>query len=212
MQLFAILILKKYCHMRYNKTFFSQLRMLLLPISFCLLITINLISQEISIAMDMFKYLGTRFLTTGTNHDPTLMLRFTATIQAFNIWTQNFWVFLSGVGVGNLQYSSLGGYTSSNFVADIAAETGILGLIAFSGIMLNVSVSSINQIKRYRKGRIDFYVAVISIGSMLSTFGLLIGGLTYATHNLFVLWVSLGLLAAANNIKYSQKVTDNNVM
>lgn len=200
LQLFALLVLKRLYGIAYDKKFLSELKKLFTFICILTLLVSYFFSSELGMVIDIIRYLGFRFSTSGTGDDPTFLLRFSATMQTLKIWTSDFGSFLTGVGLGNLQFTQLGGYTSSNLIADIACETGILGVIAFFFILLNLWIININQIKRYRANRVGTGIVLLSIGSALSAIGLLIGGLTYSTHNLLVLWVSFGLIAASNNV------------
>lgn len=200
-QLFVLYIIYYFSNFKKDFIFVSRLRSLII-FFICFLIFISVyFSTELIVLIDIIKYLATRLQTTGSSDDPTMMLRLSATFDGFNVWTQNLSTFIVGVGAGNLYQTSIGGFTTSNMIADIVAETGLLGLIGFIAIVINLTASSINKLIKIKKFNCSSKNYSIAIGAMLATAGLLMGGLTYSTHNLFILWLSFGMLAASNKVE-----------
>lgn len=79
------------------------------------------------------------------------------------------------------------GATSSNFISDIAMETGIVGLTAFFIFITWILKMCWNSIKKRKS--IVFY-----IGALSSFIGILVNGLTFAMHMLPYFWIAAGML------------------
>jgi len=101
----------------------------------------------------------------------------------------------TGIGFGNVGTISGGDYkyggTSSNFLSDIGAETGIFGLASFLFFLIAIFKKGLKNIKNTKNEK----TKIIFIGALGSYIGLLVNGLTYASHILPFLWISAGILS-----------------
>ena len=83
------------------------------------------------------------------------------------------------------------GATSSNFLADIGMEIGILGLLSFIFFIVLVIIKAVIYIKRINNP----YVVVVYVGALASFIGLIVNGITYSIHLLPFFWISAGVLS-----------------
>ena len=103
--------------------------------------------------------------------------------------------FLVGVGAGNLNASYVREATTTNQFVDVLVETGIIGLSFYVAIILSLLRAS----HKFMKNRLlssNNPLFTVFVGAYLSLLGMLIGGMTYATHALFFFWLNAGLLLA----------------
>jgi len=108
---------------------------------------------------------------------------------------------LIGIGFGNI-FTIFGGDlrngiptmgTSSNFLVDIGAEIGILGLLSFVIFMINIYIRGRNTLYKTSNRQLQ----VIFIGAIASYIGIIINGFTAASHLLPFIWISAGILAVS---------------
>ena len=139
-----------------------------------------------------------------TKGDLTVLSRYSQSLTAASVTMKNP---LLGIGYGNIftimpsgifslhskipGIPIIGNATSSNFLLDIAVETGIIGFIIFLLFIIRVIMKSFRggmQIKEPKTKAIYF-------GVLYSSLGMMVNGLTYAVHMLSFFWISLGLLS-----------------
>lgn len=80
--------------------------------------------------------------------------------------------------------------TSSNFITDVAMETGVFGLLGFAIFI----VWTLRTCQRTMLAVKEKKIAVFYIGALASFIGLLTNGLTYAMHMLPYFWIAAGML------------------
>jgi hypothetical protein len=80
--------------------------------------------------------------------------------------------------------------TSSNFLFDIVAETGFLGLISFLFFLIFLIRKGIKSIKKAP----SVTVQIIYIGAFASCIGMIINGMSYPLVMLPFFWISAGIL------------------
>jgi O-antigen ligase len=145
---------------------------------------------------------ASRIASTATGGDESLAARLRYTTDAFGTMMEHP---LAGVGFGNtfavleggirsdrtgmFGIPEIGTATSSNFLADIGAETGIPGLLAFAFFLL-VLLRQGSRTVRTESGR----AAPVRIGAFASAVGLLFNGLTYPIVLMPFFWISAAVL------------------
>ena len=77
--------------------------------------------------------------------------------------------------------------TTSNLVADLLMETGLLGFLAFAFFLVAVFRASVAQ------GKAEDEIGLLHTGAILSLLGVLVNGLSYNSIFLPFTWVSLAL-------------------
>lgn len=145
--------------------------------------------------IQMFDTVADRISSTGSEGDWTSDLRLTTIQAGFISAGTSFVNFLVGVGAGNLGVSYVREATTTNQFVDVLVETGIIGLTFYVAMILSLLWLSY----KFMKNRLltsNNELFVVFVGSYLSFVGMLLGGLTYATHALFFFWLNSGLLLA----------------
>ena len=97
-----------------------------------------------------------------------------------------------------------GNATSTNFFIDIAAETGIFGLIFFVSLLVKIAKLSYRNITSNIHS-LDFPFA---LGSHLAFWGMLINSLSYSAVGLAIFWLNVGVILGMSQIQ-SKKNTMN---
>jgi O-antigen ligase len=131
-------------------------------------------------------------------NDPTYLIRKESNKIAIEAMIQKP---LTGIGIGsiftlydkknqNMNTTVIREATSSNFVSDVAAETGVPGI----GALLMFIVSIFLAVTFTIKCIADKEIQVIFIGALASFTGLIVNGMTYAVHMLPFMWISAGIL------------------
>lgn len=80
--------------------------------------------------------------------------------------------------------------TSTNFLLDIGAETGVIGFLSVIIFLLVVFVKGTKTIHNIK----DKKIQTILIGALSSYVGIIVNGLSYASHMLPFLWISAAIL------------------
>ena len=109
-----------------------------------------------------------------------------------------------GIGLGSLELAlgnldADGDATTSNFIIDILVETGMLGLFSYLLFIIYMLYISQYVSKRLINCK-DNNLKVVFYGSYFSIIGLMIGGLTVATHMHCFFWYICGLIFASYSI------------
>lgn len=136
--------------------------------------------------------------------DPTRDIRYQSNLAALDAFLEHPFV---GRGLGNAfvilekKYNNKeAGFaeippiiaaTSSNFISDLAVETGLFGLGSFLllvYLILKQGLRSIREVKNQQ-------TMVIMIGAFASFTGIIVNGLTYAMHMLPFFWITAGILS-----------------
>jgi len=201
-QLVALWFVKKRLSLCLNRRSRNAPIVIFSILAFVLLIPIVFISRADDGSFQLFDQIFVlidRFSTTGGVNDPTMNLRLSASIVGLEVWLSDVPSLFIGQGAGNLYLTAVDGMTTSNLVVDILAETGIIGLLSFFSILNILLLNLRGFIIFYTKGPRNSQALGPAIGFFLATVGLIFGGLTYSTHNLFLTWISFGLLAAATS-------------
>lgn len=129
--------------------------------------------------------------------DPSLRWRFILYQAAFQSFISNP---LTGIGLGNFVLISHQ-FTNwhlivHNTLLDVAVETGLIGLITFSGFI----VSSIYYLNYSQKQFIklkDSSLGIIYTGLLMSFLGFCVFSLFHSTHHYFILWALIGLCTSS---------------
>ena len=131
-----------------------------------------------------------------SGEDLTAAARLETILNVVAVSTDSFLNFLLGIGFGNLP-AILGEHsaTTGNIFADIVTETGLVGLCSFVGVVLAALILPLRSLTLFVKARDEEMLAVF-FGAYVSVVGLLVGGMTYATHMLNFFWFACGLLFA----------------
>ncbi len=146
--------------------------------------------------IDIFDVLGSRITSLFSGNDVTTSIRLESIYTAFNYNIKSVYNFIVGIGFGNLPILLEDKVaTTSNFLVDVFSETGSLGLISFSIIIINLLLLPLNTFRLLIKNK-DDQLIVVFYGTYLSFIGLIIGGLTAATHMLNFFWFISGMLIA----------------
>jgi len=111
------------------------------------------------------------------------------------------------LALGNLDILYAGDATTSNFIIDILVETGMLGLFSYLLFIIYMLYISQYVSKRLLNSE-DNNLKVVFYGSYFSIVGLLVGGLTVATHMHCFFWYICGLIFAS----YSIVIKENNMV
>lgn len=130
--------------------------------------------------------------------DPTYLIRKESNKKAIAAMIQKPF---TGIGIGNIftlydkreldnNEPDVRVATSSNFISDVAAETGVLGIGALLIFIASIFIAATSAIKRFS----DPNMLVIFVGALASFAGLIANGLTYAVHMLPFMWISAGIL------------------
>ncbi len=142
-----------------------------------------------------FETAAFRVYSTGTRDDWTSEIKIGNYQEALNSAAESAENLLVGVGAGNLYNSSVAEATTTNQFMDVLVEMGIIGSIFYVSIALSLLWQSYKFIKSgLWKSSNKLFVAFV--GTFVSFFGMLIGGMTYPTHMLFFFWLNAGLLSA----------------
>lgn len=136
--------------------------------------------------------------------DPTRDIRYRSNKAAIEAFLEHPFI---GQGLGNsfvvwerkyankesdfLEIPPLVAATSSNFISDLAVETGLFGIGSFL-VLVWVILRRGHQVINCARNE---HVVIIMIGAYASFVGMLVNGLTYATVMLPYLWISAGILS-----------------
>lgn len=145
---------------------------------------------------------ASRIASTATGSDRSLAIRLQRTADAIGTMMEHP---LTGIGFGNtfavleggirsdkpgmFGIPRIGAATSSNFLADIGAETGMIGLLAFAFFLLLLFRQAARTV---RTGGAQS----VRIGAFASAAGLLVNGLTYPIVLMPFFWISAAVLCA----------------
>ncbi len=196
--------------------FVANLFALFCIMKYCGLVNINLllksplvISCAVVTAIFIFYFSGEliylnlfqeRFLSIFSGDDATTNIRFESQLLGFNYVTDSVISMLFGIGFGNLPVLlGEGAATTANFLSDIFIETGVVGLT-----FLLLLIANIMNINRYKSQLLysSLELRPIFVASYMALFGLLVGGLTYASHMLNFFWFICGLVVACHVESY----------
>jgi O-antigen ligase len=136
--------------------------------------------------------------------DPTRDIRYQSNLTALNA----FWEYpFVGRGLGNAfvilekKYDQkdinltdippIVAATSSNFISDLAVETGLFGVGSFFLFIYLVIKQGLHSIRTIKNRQ----ALVIMIGAFASFIGIIANGLTYAMHMLPFFWITAGILS-----------------
>lgn len=150
---------------------------------------------------DFFDIFFDRIQTLFSGDDVTSNIRWNSIIAAVSETVNSPVNFMFGMGLGNLSIFFGGSgmssdvATTSNTLADIFSELGLLGFISFNAILVTAFILPISTLKRLVREK-DDEMLVVFFGAYLSFVGLAAGGLTYASHMLNFFWFSCGLIFA----------------
>ena len=143
-----------------------------------------------------------RFFNTLSADDASLYDRFLTYRLGLNNTFHSFNTFFFGNGRGSLVYTMgqlnprfIGVATTSNYLIDILSETGFLGLLSFIYLIKKTFIKSFFLFISKPFIYSEKY-CVLFLGSILSMVGLLVGGLTSATHLHVFFWFQLGILCS----------------
>jgi O-antigen ligase len=145
-----------------------------------------------------------RVISLPTGQDSTYQKRLKYSQNAVDVLRQHP---LTGIGFGNVFTTLEGGLqenksdfhgipaigtaTSSNFLVDICAETGIPGILIFVLFLILLLKKGLDGIKTAA----DNETLTVLIGAMGSCVGLMVNGLTYPILLLPFFWISAGMLS-----------------
>lgn len=136
-----------------------------------------------------------------SGNDITSQIRWEGIVAAVSNTINSPVTFVVGMGLGNLPLILGDGVaTTANLLVDVFSELGILGLLSFLIILCAALILPLNTLK-YLVRKNDDEMLVLFFGAYLSFVGLIVGGLTYATHMLNFFWFSCGLLFALYQYK-----------
>jgi len=146
-----------------------------------------------------------RVTNTLSSSDASLNERFLAYKLGLSDITSSLNYFLLGSGRGSLAYKMgeinyrfEGVGTTSNYIIDIISETGFLGFLSFLFLIFKVFIRGVINFKEiFFHNSVNYNI--IYLGSIISMFGLLIGGITSATHLHVFFWFILGIIYSLNN-------------
>lgn len=141
-----------------------------------------------------------RVVSTNTSGDWTADARLATIYAGLESVQGGIANFLVGIGAGNLDVSQVGEATTTNQFVDILVETGIVGILLFLiliAYLLFIFAKSITVSLLYLPSK----SLTIFVGCYLSFIGMLVGGLTYATHSLFTFWFIAGLLTSVIKLR-----------
>lgn len=122
--------------------------------------------------------------------------------QAQQAWHEHPWV---GIGVGAFgpwaaphpQYMPEDGWLIvNNEPIEILAETGIIGLLVFIGIMTMLVIRSLRAIRTTR----DTYLRAVMVALLAALVGVLVQYQTFSTLYIMHVWFLIGLMIAVQNI------------
>ncbi|MDD5491403.1 MAG: O-antigen ligase family protein [bacterium] len=136
--------------------------------------------------------------------DPTRDIRYQSNLAALDAFWEHPFV---GRGLGNAfvilekkydnkdisltELPPIVAATSSNFISDLAIETGLFGLVSFLCLIHAVIKQGLRNIRSTK----DRQSMIIAIGAFASFIGIIINGLTYAMHMLPFFWITAGILS-----------------
>jgi O-antigen ligase len=140
--------------------------------------------------------------------DPTRDIRYQSNLTALDaFWKHPF----TGRGLGNafvileIKYDNkdvnltaippIVAATSSNFISDLAVETGLFGLGSFLLLIYIVIKQGLRGIRSIK----DRQTMIMMIGAFASFIGIIVNGLTYAMHMLPFFWITAGILSIRIN-------------
>jgi hypothetical protein len=128
--------------------------------------------------------------------DLTAAIRWETIGEVLSVSTDSFINLVFGIGFGNLPVI-LGEHsaTTGNLLVDIVSETGLVGLLSFVCIAFAVLILPLRALELLIKAR-DEEMQAVFVGAYLSVVGVMVGGMTYATHMLNFFWFVCGLLFA----------------
>lgn len=154
-------------------------------------------------ALSVKEIIQERAVSLFQRKDPTRDIRYNTNKVAIEAFLEHPFV---GWGLGNTfvilekkyKYKDASPYevpkviaaTSSNFISDVAMETGLVGLAAFFTFIFLVLKSGWQTIK----GAMDRPTLLLYAGAYASFIGMLINSLTYATIMLPFFWIVAGFL------------------
>lgn len=198
-QLIALFIVNKSCGRSVRKS--KNNHLITLSALLIVLPSIFLLSSYIDVDfVGLVATIFDRFSTTSTEDDWSTKPRLATIYAGFSSAGAGLWNFLIGVGAGNLDVSNVREATTTNQFVDVLVETGVLGLVFYTGTILFLLWISYkfmrSQSSSYNKDALLCFG-----GAYLSFVGMLFGGMTYSTHSLFFFWLNAGLLAAACTIQ-----------
>lgn len=147
----------------------------------------------------VFEIVTERISSLFSGGDVTSKIRWDGIILSLNAIFSSVLTFVIGLGFGCLtEILGDGIATTANFLVDIFVETGLIGALAFSTLIFYILFESTRIIKHFKYCK-DKVILQIFWSSILSFIGLLVGGLTYATHMLPIFWFLVGLLFSIIN-------------
>lgn len=179
-------------------------KMLFWLLMIVLLLGVLYVTQPIIDAL--FHVLLERINSLFSGSDPTSNIRFDEIRMGLEAASQNTSTLIFGIGFGNLPtVLGEGVATTANLFVDVLSELGIFGLIAFCLIVFAVAILPIKTLRILTRSN-DSKLLSVFFGAYLSYAGLIVGGLTYATHMLNFFWFIGGLLTAF--VRYARKPED----
>jgi O-antigen ligase len=100
-------------------------------------------------------------------------------LEGFHLWDENP---ILGVGPGAFLYATGAGYNSHNLYGQVVSEMGVVGAVAFGGLVLCFLLNWFEARRHYRNRRPDFLYQVSRAVSLNIVLLLLMG---WAGHNLY---------------------------
>jgi O-antigen ligase len=100
-------------------------------------------------------------------------------VEGFHLWDENP---LVGVGPGAFLYAGGSGYNSHNVYGQVVSELGIVGVVAFAGLLACFALNWLETRRHYRNRKPDFLYHVSRAVSLCILLLLFMG---WAGHNLY---------------------------
>lgn len=193
--------------LRLRRISFVRIIKFVVLMSVLLILVLTLVSRYITVRGDttVFHIVKSRVVSLAGGRDATYLERLEGDKKALEAMLR---YPLTGIGFGNAftileggirsnksglhGIPEIGNATSSCFLADIGAETGIIGLIIFVLFLILLLEKGAMTIKNVQ----DDKTAVVFIGAFASCIGLLANGVTYPILLMPFFWISAGVLNA----------------
>jgi hypothetical protein len=162
-------------------------------VSLSFIVAISLDDSEFT---EITRVLWERLTSLFSGNDSTSKIRWDSITLAISEVISSPTNFVVGMGLGNLPLLlGEGVATTANFIVDVFAELGLVGLFSMLIILGVALVFPLRTLKRLLKEK-DEEMLTAFFGAYLSFVGLIAGGMTYATHMLNIFWFVCGLLFA----------------
>jgi O-antigen ligase len=193
------------CLYKLGRIRFRVLTILKTGISLYIIISIILIIIPkifpIKFADNIYDVISARIVSFAMFKDETINVRYSYNIIGLQCVEKSP---ITGIGYGNLfsvlpfgydlttehdKIPIIGNATTSNFIMDIASETGLLGISCFLILLLHALATGYKNVMKAK----DEDIRTMSLGTLAAMVGLILNGISYASHMLPFLWVSIGM-------------------